>query len=159
MLLAMARDHGRAIEVLEETLATHPDHASIWEQLSIRYWEIGEREKSYEALMHFFVETRAPEWYARSFRGGHRDAGPEGAYRALRDAMIERSASEPVLSGWIAAFAVMTGDSELALTWLDRAYRERDPLLKWLEVWPLFDPLRPDPRFQDLLRRIGFPES
>ncbi len=45
------------------------------------------------------------------------------------------------------------------LTWLKRAYEERDPLLIQAKVDPRMDPLRSDPRFDDLLRRIGFPES
>ncbi len=45
------------------------------------------------------------------------------------------------------------------MTWLERAYEERDPLMVQLKVDPRFDPLRSDPRFDDLLRRIGFPES
>ncbi len=45
------------------------------------------------------------------------------------------------------------------MTWLERAYEEREPLLLAAKVDPRLDPLRSDPRFQDLLRRIGFPES
>ncbi len=51
------------------------------------------------------------------------------------------------------------GETEEAMTWLERAYEERDPLLLVVKVDPRMDPLRSDPRFQDLLRRIGFPES
>ena len=45
------------------------------------------------------------------------------------------------------------------LAWLERGYRERDPQMVLLKSNPAFDPLRSDPRFDDLLRRIGFPEE
>ena len=50
-------------------------------------------------------------------------------------------------------------ESDEAFAWLERGYRERDPLMTALEHHPIFDRLRSDPRFQDLLHRIGFPES
>ncbi len=49
--------------------------------------------------------------------------------------------------------------SEKAMTWLERAYEEREPLLLLAKTDPRLDPLRSDPRFDKLLRRIGFPES
>ncbi len=53
----------------------------------------------------------------------------------------------------------MIGETEEAMAWLERAYEERDPQLLAVKTDPGMDPLRSDPRFQDLLRRIGFPES
>ena len=53
----------------------------------------------------------------------------------------------------------MLGETEEAMTWMERAYEERDPGLITANATPLLDSLRTDPRFQDLLRRIGFPES
>jgi adenylate cyclase len=41
-----------------------------------------------------------------------------------------------------------TGDKEQALTWMERAYNEKDPALFWLKVWPSNDPLRSEPRFR-----------
>ena len=41
--------------------------------------------------------------------------------------------------------------------WLDRAYAERSDFMVWLKVHVAFDPLRADPRFGALLRRVGFP--
>ena len=53
----------------------------------------------------------------------------------------------------------LIGETEKAFEWLERGYRERDPRLLNLKFGPAFDPLRSDPRFDDLLRRIGFPEE
>ncbi len=59
----------------------------------------------------------------------------------------------------VAIACAEAGETDLAFDWLERAYRERDPVMISLKAFPPFDPLRSDPRFDDLLRRIGFPES
>ncbi|MBP1779164.1 MAG: hypothetical protein H6Q86_5175, partial [candidate division NC10 bacterium] len=41
---------------------------------------------------------------------------------------------------------------------LERAYKERDPNLPYINCQPLWDPLRPEPRFQAILRRMGLPQ-
>jgi hypothetical protein len=46
------------------------------------------------------------------------------------------------------------GAREETFQWLDRAYKERGDQFYWMKVNPRFDPLRDDPRFQDLLRRM-----
>jgi hypothetical protein len=54
-------------------------------------------------------------------------------------------------------------DKEQAFAWLERAYKEKSAILQFLKVHPHFDPLRSDPRFADLVRRVGldqeFPSS
>ncbi len=47
------------------------------------------------------------------------------------------------------------GDNDQAFAWLEQAYKEHSNILQWIKVHPYFDPMRGDPRFQDLLRRIG----
>ncbi len=49
------------------------------------------------------------------------------------------------------------GEKQQALDWLEKAYEDRNWYMPWLKVDPRFDPLRSDPRFRELLRRIGFP--
>lgn len=51
------------------------------------------------------------------------------------------------------------GDKDKALEWLEKAFEERADGLTWLNVEPMLDELRPDPKFQDLVRRIGLPSS
>jgi len=56
---------------------------------------------------------------------------------------------------WIAMIYMALDDKNHAFQLLDRCYEERSPWLVWLKTDPALDPLRSDPRFADLLRRIG----
>ena len=47
------------------------------------------------------------------------------------------------------------GDKDKAFEWLEKAYQERSNYVAYLKVFPIADPLRSDPRFADLLRRVG----
>jgi len=47
------------------------------------------------------------------------------------------------------------GNYDEAFVWFERAYQGREGILQWLRVHPFFDPVRDDPRFKDLLRRVG----
>jgi Tfp pilus assembly protein PilF len=50
------------------------------------------------------------------------------------------------------------GESNEAFAWLEKAYQERDPQLTYLKAGRRFEPLRKDPRFGQLLRRVGLPD-
>jgi TolB-like protein/Flp pilus assembly protein TadD len=50
------------------------------------------------------------------------------------------------------------GDNEQAMAWLERAYQEQSNILQLVKVFPFFDPLRGDPRFVDLVHRVGLDE-
>ncbi len=52
-------------------------------------------------------------------------------------------------------YYAMLGEKDLAIEWLTKAVEERDNYVTWAKVYPLLDPLRDDPRFQDLLRRMN----
>jgi hypothetical protein len=50
------------------------------------------------------------------------------------------------------------GDKDQAFAWLDSAYQKHDWALTNLRVYSVFDPLRSDPRFQQLLKKVGLEE-
>ena len=47
------------------------------------------------------------------------------------------------------------GDTEMAFELLEKAYQDKNEWLGWLNTDPRLDRLRPDPRFESLLRRVG----
>ncbi len=90
---------------------------------------------------------------ARAYAGAGRR---EDALRILQGATLAQLERSPVSVAYVYA---ALGEADAALEWLEKAYESRSMPLTWIRVNPIFDPLRSDPRFDDLLRRIGFPES
>ena len=63
-------------------------------------------------------------------------------------------------SGYVPAAAFVNaylglGDNEEAFAWLEEAYKEQSNILQFLRTHPYFDPIRSDPRFAGLVRRVG----
>jgi len=50
------------------------------------------------------------------------------------------------------------GEKDRALAWMEHALKRKSDALLYLRCWPEFDRLRADPRFTDLVRRVGIPE-
>ena len=94
-----------------------------------------------------------------AFERGLAEGGYEGAQRGIADVLAARYAK---YGKWtyggmgIARRYLDAGDNDRAIDWLEKAYEERDPNLPYIGL-PFYGPLRSDPRFQDLLRRIGLP--
>ena len=85
-------------------------------------------------------------------------SGKSGEARKIMEELKQRSKRKYLSSIIIATLHAALGEKDQAFALLDKAYDERDTLLILLKVEPMFDPLRSDPRFADLVRRVGFPE-
>jgi TolB-like protein len=87
-------------------------------------------------------------------RSGHRKKALELVEQLKRTGGREPGNAPTFALVW--AYAGL-GDKDQAFSWLERACEERRQRLTWLNVDPLLAPLRSDPRFTDLVRRIGLP--
>ena len=87
----------------------------------------------------------------------HALAGREDEAREVLDFLLERRQKRYVPGSQIGVIYGALGELDEAFEWLDRAYEERDYFLGGLKVDPMYDPLRDDPRFADLLERMNFP--
>jgi serine/threonine-protein kinase len=77
---------------------------------------------------------------------------------ALLGELHERSKESYVPAYDFAIIHLALGENEAALQWLQKAYDEHDWALMVLAVEPRLDPLRPDPRFQMLIHKVGLQE-
>jgi len=82
-------------------------------------------------------------------------AGDREQARALKAELIEASEATYVSPGRIAQVCVALGEIDEAIGWLEKAVEHRAVDLIWLGVMPVFDPLKGDERYEDILRRIG----
>ena len=85
-----------------------------------------------------------------------------GGYRGYLDRQLQElkasSQGEYVDPLGFAELYTRLGDKDSAFHWLERAYQEHSSWLNFVNADPVYDPLRSDPRFADLLRRIGLPQ-
>ena len=72
--------------------------------------------------------------------------------------LYSRSKQEYVSPDLFADIYASLGDNDQAFAWVEKAYEERSNLVGGLKVGRQLDPLRSDPRYQDLLRRMNFPK-
>jgi hypothetical protein len=63
-----------------------------------------------------------------------------------------------VANYWLAIVHAALGEKDAAFAELEKAYQAHDWFFQRLKVDPFMDPLRDDPRFKDLVRRLGLPE-
>ncbi|HSQ24162.1 MAG TPA: hypothetical protein VLN44_07125, partial [Pyrinomonadaceae bacterium] len=73
------------------------------------------------------------------------------------DELKRTSEQEYLPAPSIALIYAGLGEKDQALAWLDKGYTERAFQMQWIKMEPRWDSLRSDPRFQELMRRMGFP--
>lgn len=76
------------------------------------------------------------------------------ALRLLAELKKRKQAGYVPAAAFVNAYLGL-GDNEQAFVWLEKAYTEQSNILQWVKVHPYFDPIRGDPRFADLVRRVG----
>jgi len=76
------------------------------------------------------------------------------AIRLLEDLKRRKKAGYIPAGAFVNAYLGL-GDNEQAFYWLDQACKEQSNILQFLKTHPYFDPIRGDPRFADLVRRVG----
>jgi tetratricopeptide (TPR) repeat protein len=108
------------------------------------------------------VKINEPEPYGQMVSIGslaHAYASCGRRAEALRElALLKRSQAAPDREFHIGLVYSALGDKDQAFQWLDHAFQERAYMLSFIKTDPRIDPLRSDPRYPDLLRRIGLPE-
>jgi tetratricopeptide (TPR) repeat protein len=109
----------------------------------------------------YYCERRWDDWraadakypqgeYLRALVNGP----PEEIERVLRK-MMEEAKAGTRRPYEVASVAIMKGDRSLALDWLEKSYQHHDYWMLFINVDPMYDAIRPDPRFQTIIHRLG----
>jgi hypothetical protein len=96
--------------------------------------------------------------FASSLEQGFRSGGWKGALAKGIETRLAQRKTEYISAYNIAALYCDLGDKDQAFRWLNTAYQERNPDMEGLKTDFLLDPLRSDPRFAELVRKVGLPQ-
>jgi TolB-like protein/DNA-binding winged helix-turn-helix (wHTH) protein/Tfp pilus assembly protein PilF len=154
-ILFQSRHYDQAIRELRSSLAVRPNGAD-------RLWVLG-----FTLVINGQAREAIP-LLERAAALAHRSSGFIDVLGAAYARAGRRSDALRILAelkrrkrhGYVAAASFVIvylglGENEQAFAWLEEAYKERSNMLQFVKVHPLFDPLRGDPRFIDLLHRVG----
>ena len=154
-ILYFARQYDRSIEQFQNVLEIDPSfgraHLGIDAYMQLgRFDEALAKVEEWRRLSGDGTNIRSRLVYIYG-RTGQKDKA-RAELRKL-EAMNAARPQDPVA---MAVAYIGIGNNEAALSSLEKAYAERSNLLTALNVEPVYDPLRQDARFQELLRRVGF---
>ena len=148
--LFCARRYDEAIEHLKKIIETEPNNGFARYYLAVAYVSKGmydEALAAHDAANKITNESPGPFYAFALARAGKKDE----ARKIIEDIKNKGDFSPAEF----ATAYIAVGKTEDAFALLERAYREGDPQLQYLRVDPHYDEVRSDPRFQDLVKRVG----
>jgi TolB-like protein/Flp pilus assembly protein TadD len=154
-ILFQARHYDEAIGAMRAVVGVRPDDASA-------YWYLGfaliGNDQPKEAIpvleKALSVSDGSPGVMGVLIRAYAHGGRRSDALRILEE-LKKLSHTGYVPAGAFVNAYLGLGDNEQAFAWMDRACQEQSNILQFLKVHPFFDPVRSDPRFKDLLHRVG----
>ena len=154
------RQYQNAIEVLRRCVELNPNDMGTHWELGILYDQTGMREEAISEWERMFVLSGYEEQYgfAEDLKTGYLISGRRGALNRLLNNLERVSRQRHVPPDVMAYLYESLGDKERAFVWLQKAYDEHNHEIVGLKTDLMWDRLRSDPRFEDLVRRVGLPQ-
>jgi DNA-binding winged helix-turn-helix (wHTH) protein/TolB-like protein len=150
-----AHQYDQAIATYMKTLELNPKNYRLNSWLELSYAQKGLYDQAIEVrLKAMSLIGIEPEKIA-SLKDAYARAGWRGFWQKERDQTLARSGQSYISPYLLARVHARLGEKDQAVEMLEKAYEQRLDHLLLLKVDPIFDPMRDDSRFNDLLRRIG----
>jgi tetratricopeptide (TPR) repeat protein len=131
-----------------------PDHAYAHWILGFTLIGKGQSEEAIPVLERTVSLMKRSPGSIELLATAHARAGHRTQALRLIDELKRRRQTSYVPAGAFINPYLGLGDYEQAFAWFELAYKEQSNILQFLKVHPFFDPVREDPRFQDLMRRV-----
>jgi len=147
-----------AIDRLRTALELDPTSWHANQILGMAYRLASNYPDAIEALQTAMALAGRHPWSLMELALTYAASGSEARAEAIYDELVARSRGEYVPPTTLSFVSAALGRVDEAFEWLERAYEEHDMLMTWVKLLPHFDPLRDDPRFEDVLRRMSLLE-
>ena len=154
-ILILSRRYDEAAREARSSLAVHPNHAGTLLMLGFALVLKGQPNEAIPWLEKAAVLADRSSGFIDVLAAAYARAGRRSdALRILAELKKRRQQGYVAAASFVIVYLGL-GENEEAFTWLGEAYKERSNILQFVKVHPLSDPLRGDPRFADLVHRVG----
>jgi len=157
-VLLTARRNDESVDQLRKTLEMDPNFVLTHHRLGMVYEQQGKYEDAISEYKQVLNLTAGKPLGNLALAHAYAMAGKRAEAQKILAELLETSRERYVSPATIATIYVALGDKEQAFAWLEKAEKSRDGILVRLRVDSRFDPLRSDPRFEDLEQRLGLPK-
>jgi len=154
-LLVLAHSYEESIRQSRKTIEMDPNFALAHNQLAQAYLQKHMNDEALAELQEAAQLSGESPTVMANLGRAYAASGKRSEAIKLLSALKKRSNSIYSHGSEIAVIYAALGDTDQAMNWLEKGFEER--FNPGVLLRPGFDPLRSDPRFQDLLRRIGLP--
>jgi TolB-like protein/DNA-binding winged helix-turn-helix (wHTH) protein len=154
-MLFQSHRYVEAIQESRSALAVQPNNAEALLTLGFALIANDQAQDAIPVLEQAAsISNRSPAVIGVLIRAyAHANRRPE-ALKLLAELQERRQKGYVPAGAFVHAYLGLD-DNEQAFIWLEQAYKEQSNILQFIKVHPYFDPLRSDPRFVDLVRRVG----
>ena len=157
LVLHLGRQNDRAIEQHLRTLDLDPNYPLGRFCLGLVYLQQSKFDEAIKELQQAMPIVPGNSRAAAFLACAYALSGDQDKAQRLLDQLRDHSLREYVPPYLIAVVCIGFGDYDQAFEWFEKGCEEHDLGLVWIKVEPMADALRSDPRFEKLLRRVGFP--
>jgi serine/threonine-protein kinase len=157
------REYDQAIEQQKKTIEMDPNFARAHLFLAQAYEQKEMFEQAADEFGKAFVLMGSPPEEASKFsatvKAAYKTSGAKGYWRTTAELLSTGLSGRPVPPPDVLATRwAQAGETDKAFALLEKAYEERGEGILHVKD-PIFDPIKSDPRYKDLLRRVGLPEN
>jgi tetratricopeptide (TPR) repeat protein len=159
LVLYRARKYDDALKALEQAIELDPDHPMAYLPRGLSLSMLGRHEEAVAVLERGVAASDRSSEMLAQLAVAYGRAGLTSRARGMLTELQARAETQHVSPFAFALAHTGLGDEDRAFEALEDAYRSREWYLCVLKTEPIFDPLRDDPRFDNLLRRLKLPPS
>ena len=150
-ILHNARRYDEAVLQFKRVIAMEPNFATTYNWLSQTLEMQGNHAEAFESWMKLLALMKADEETVQTLKTAYQTFGWQGFLRER----VKRFDEGNLAYFHGAAYNALVGDKDKAFEYLEKSYQRRDYNMFLLKVEPRLDSLRGDPRFDELVKRVG----
>ena len=149
------REYQRAVEECEKAEQLDPEYFMLHFIAGRAYMRLNEHAKAIVHLKQARTETGEMPLMDAALGLAYAVSGKMAETLKLAEAFQSAAKKRYIPPTYLGMLFAGLGDKDKAMAWLEKAFEERADGLTWLNVEPMLDEVRSDPRFEKLIRRIG----